>query len=162
MSKLAKSAAIAVAVVMLGGISSNVYAQGAGPEDVIKARVTHMKEIGGAFKAIMDELKTPTPNADVVKTSAAKINLLVQQIPNWFPKGTGPESGFKTHAKAEIWLTPVDFKAAADRAAAASAGLVKAASIGTDAATLGPAIKDLGGSCGGCHKAFKEAPPAAG
>jgi cytochrome c556 len=160
MPRLAKSAAIAVAVLMLGGVSSNVLAQGAGAEDVIKARVTHMKEIGGSFKAIMDELKTPTPNPEVVKASAAKINLLVQQIPNWFPKGTGPESGFKTHAKAEIWTQPVDFKAAADRSAAASAELVKAASIGADAATLGPAIKDLGGSCGGCHKAFKEAPPA--
>ena len=129
------------------------------PADIIKTRHDHMKnDIGAPTKAIADQLKTGMPDKAIVNESAKKLASFAKQIPQWFPKGSGPESGVKTLAKAEIWAMPAEFKAAAEKLIVESDKLVQVAATG-DAAALGDQMKATGGACQGCHKPFREPPP---
>src|ERR1044071_6743503 len=72
------------------------------PEQVIKARQSNLKDLGGAFKTVRDQLKLSTPNIAEIREAAQQIDNLSQDQKHWFPKGTGPETGVKTAAKPEI------------------------------------------------------------
>src|SRR5436305_1173064 len=67
------------------------------------ARHNNFKQQGAAFKAINDELKKDSPDVPAISASATKLSTLANQLPSWFPKGSGPESATKTDAKAEVW-----------------------------------------------------------
>ena len=103
----------------------------------VAARHQNYKQLGGAFKALTDELKKDTPDKAVIAASAAKMKALAGQIPSWFPKGSGPESGAKTDAKPDIWKDPNGFAAAGDLEAVK--GQVRA----------------TGGACKNCHDKFR-------
>jgi cytochrome c556 len=76
----------------------------------IKPRQDKLRDMGGALKAITDELKKPKvdwdnviiPNTQTIKDRSA-------YLLNWFPKGSGPEAGVKTYALPEIWQKQDDF-----------------------------------------------------
>src|SRR3954462_13121695 len=76
----------------------------------IKPRQDKLRDMGGALKAITDELKKPKvdwdntiiPNAQTIKDRS--VYLL-----NWFPKGTGPDAGVKTYALPAIWQKTDNF-----------------------------------------------------
>ena len=78
----------------------------AGPAEIaqIKPRQDKLRDMGGALKAINDDIKrgridwdnTVIPNAQTIKDRS--VYLL-----NWFPKGSGPETGKKTYALPVIW-----------------------------------------------------------
>src|SRR5580698_7460647 len=107
----------AALALMLGAAGAAVAADmGA----VIQARQAHYKAIGAASKGIYDELNKPAPDANAIQGYARTLDQLAPQIPSWFPAGSGPESGVKPHAKAEIWAQPAAFKTAADGFAAAA------------------------------------------
>src|SRR5215475_16147374 len=84
----------------------------AGPAEIaqIKPRQDKLRDMGGALKAINDEIKkgridwdnTVIPNAQTIKDRSA-------YLLNWFPKGSGPESGKKTYALPAIWQKNDDF-----------------------------------------------------
>src|ERR1700733_8666370 len=84
----------------------------AGPAEIaqIKPRQDKLRDMGGALKAINDELKkgkvdwdnTIIPNAQTIKDRSA-------YLLNWFPKGSGPETGKKTYALPAIWQKNDDF-----------------------------------------------------
>lgn len=126
----------------------------ADPAEVIKAREAHYKEIGKAMKGIGDELKKSAPDVKVIQANAATIDRLAPQVPGWFPAGTGPEAGVKTEARAEIWTKPEEFSAAATNFATAARQFNATAQTG-DIAAIGAAMKQLGGSCKGCHDKFR-------
>jgi len=63
--------------------------------------------------AAAEELKKDAPSAAGLQANSAKINTLSAQLPRWFPKGSGPEAGVKTGAKAEIWSDAAGFGTAA-------------------------------------------------
>src|SRR5262245_45387967 len=79
----------------------------------IEARQHNLKDLGGAFKTVNDQLKTDAPQLTEIKLAAEEIRSHSQEIGNWFPAGTGPESGVKTEARAAIWTGQADFKAKA-------------------------------------------------
>ncbi len=133
---------------------ANTAAPAANPAEVIKAREAHYKEIGKAMKAIGDELKKSAPDVKVIQANAATIDRLAPQVPGWFPAGTGPEAGIKTEARAEIWTKPEEFSAAATNFATAARQFNATAQTG-DIAAIGAAMKQLGGSCKGCHDKFR-------
>jgi cytochrome c556 len=133
---------------------TNAAAPATNPAEVIKAREAHYKEIGKAMKGIGDELKKSAPDVKVIQANAATIDRLAPQVPGWFPAGTGPESGVKTEARAEIWSKPQDFSAAAANFATAAKQFNATAQTG-DLAAIGAAMKQLGGSCKGCHDKFR-------
>jgi len=140
-------AGAAVGVLLLAG-----SVQADEPTPVQKARQAHFKEIGKAFKAARDELKTPSPSIAVLQASGKTIDGLAPQLPSWFPAGSG--KGGKTEALPVIWEKPAEFKAAAEKLSAAAHGFDLAAASGDVNATKA-AAQTLGGACKNCHDTFK-------
>jgi cytochrome c556 len=143
------------ALVVSGG---HLVAADPTPAEIIKARQDHFKDMGRSMKAIVDQLKSGSIDKTVVTDAAKKIAAYSKQVPSWFPKGSGPESGVKTLAKPEIWSKPADFQAAADKLPPEADKLVEVAATG-DAAMIGAQLKATGMTCGGCHKPFRVPPP---
>jgi cytochrome c556 len=74
-----------------------------------------------------------------IASNAATIRGLAPKVSTWFPKGTGPESGVKTDARAEIWTDPAGFAAAARRLEPEAAKLEALARAG-DAQAFGQLV----------------------
>lgn len=123
------------------------------PQQMIEQRQANFKQIGKAFKGVSDALKQSTPDVAVIKANASTLAALSTKLPTWFPRGTGKESGVKTEAAPAIWTKPAEFKAAAEKFAAAASGL-RLASAG-DPAQIAPAAGALGATCKGCHESFR-------
>jgi len=120
---------------------------------VMKDRHENYERIGDAMKIVSRELKGDKPDLAAVRQNAAIINELAPKVPTWFPAGTGPDVG-KTHAKAEVWQKPDDFRGkAGDFAAAASA--FNAAAQGSDVGAMRAAHGKLGQSCKSCHEVYR-------
>jgi len=118
------------------------------------ARHQNFKQLGGAFKAIADELKKDSPDKAVIAASAQKAKALAGGLPTWFPKGSGPESGVKVEAKPEIWADPNGFAAAAARLQAETTKLAQVADAG-DMAAIKAQFGATGGACKNCHDKFR-------
>ena len=119
------------------------------------AREANFKKIGGAFKAIIDGLKTEAPDTKAMAAQAKIIKDLSPKITTWFPKGSGPESGLKMQAKAEIWTDWATFEQAAKGLQAESTKLEAIARTG-DLEAIKVQVKATGGACGTCHTKFRE------
>jgi len=132
-----------------------VSAAAAQPKVVISARQLGMKQVGKSFKTINDQVRSGSPEAAVVKASASQLAALAAKVPSWFPAGTGPDTGIKTAAKAEIWTRAANFRAKAAAFAAATRNLAAAAAKTSDPGVLEPQIRRVGGTCKSCHTAFK-------
>lgn len=130
-------------------------ANGMTVKEQIKARQGHLKKIGKAFKAISDQLKASSPDLAQIQTAAATVPKEAMGMADWFPEGTGPESGIKTAALPIIWESKADFndKVAAMQDAAAKLDTV---AQGGDVAAIGTAFKTTGGTCKACHDKYRE------
>jgi cytochrome c556 len=117
-------------------------------------RHENFKQLGGAFKAIMDELKKDTPDKAVVASNAHKVAVLGAALPTWFPNGSGPETGMKVHAKPIIWTDPQGFAAAANRLKVESAKLDQIAATG-DMAAVKTQFAATGQACKNCHDKYR-------
>jgi cytochrome c556 len=122
---------------------------------VIAQRHDHFKAIGKAAKGLGDELKTSAPSMPKIQDYAKQIDALALQVPSWFPEGSGPESGQKTHAKAAIWRQPDEFKKDASAFVEAAHKLNAIASMG-DIAGVKVQMAAVGQTCKTCHQAFRE------
>lgn len=122
--------------------------------DQVTARQKNFKQVGGASKAMADEFKKAQPSVQVLQANAKTIAALAPQVPRWFPKGSGPESGAKTKALPLIWQNTAGFNKAAGNFAAAARNLNAAAATG-DAAKIRTAFTAVGGTCKGCHDTFR-------
>jgi cytochrome c556 len=118
-------------------------------------RHEHYEAIGKAFKAIGDELKKDAPDVAKIRENAGLINTYAPQVKTWFPVGSGPQDGVKTHAKELVWTQPDEFGRAATKLVEAAAALNAAAQSGDLAAVRG-AVPPLGAACKGCHDRFRE------
>jgi cytochrome c556 len=143
---LAVLAACAVAPVAAAKVDPNV---------AIPARQMGMKQIGRTFKGINDQLHSGAPDAAAVAAGAHQLADLSRKVPGLFPAGSGPETGVKTSAKAEIWAQPADFRAKAKALANATAALDRAAAKSADPAVLQPLVAQVGGACKACHTTYK-------
>jgi cytochrome c556 len=117
-------------------------------------RHEHFKVLGKAFKRLGDEVKKDAPDLATVKQDAATINGTAGQVKTWFPAGSGPQDGVKTHALATVWNQPDAFGQAAKRLTDAATALNTAARSGDLAAVRG-ALLPLGNACKGCHDHFR-------
>jgi len=131
------------------------FGESAGVADAIKARHGHFHDMGSDFKAAGDQLKSAAPDLNVVKASAAKVKDAAAQLPSWFPPGTGPESGLKTRAKAEIWKDPQGFSAAAHSFQVATVKLAALTQSSTDLGAIRAQFKATGEACGACHDKYR-------
>jgi cytochrome c556 len=126
----------------------------AAPADVITARQKNYKQIGKAFKAISDNLKT-TPDVKLIQANAPVIAKFAPKVSTWFPAGTGKETGVKTAALPAVWSQRAEFDADAKKfadAAAAFDGVVKKGNLDEIKVSAGA----LGKTCKGCHDTFRE------
>lgn len=131
----------------------------AGPAEVaqIKSRQDKLRDVGSALKAINDEIKkgridwdnTVIPNAQTIKDRSA-------YLLNWFPRGSGPESGKKTYALPTIWEKNDEFMRLG-RAAEAAAAKLNQAALSKDGNALKAEAQVMGKACKACHDSYRSA-----
>ena len=146
---------LAVAVFVAFGFA--VLEAAAGPAEVaqIKPRQDKLRDMGGALKAINDELKkgkvdwdnTIIPNAQTIKDRSA-------YLLNWFPKGSGPETGKKTYALPAIWQKNDDFMKLGKAAQAEAIKLDQVAASKDQNALKAQALA-TGKACKACHDNYR-------
>ena len=131
-----------------------------GQPDTPEGRMAHQRHenfeaMGDAYKGITDELKKDAPDFISNRNNADTINGFAPKVVTWFPKGTGPNDGVRTHALETIWTKPEQFQQAATRLANESARF-RSLVPGGDAAVLNKAAGELGAACKNCHDTFRE------
>jgi cytochrome c556 len=120
----------------------------------VLARQAHYKELNAAFRTINEQLRGDAPDKAALAANAGKMKALAADLPGWFPKGSGPEAGVKTAAKAEIWTDAEGFAAAATKLQADTAKLADAA-VGGDLEALKAQARAAGGACKACHDKYR-------
>jgi cytochrome c556 len=143
---------LAVALISATCLSTSAFA--GSPGSTVAARESNFKAIGKAFKVIRDQTGTPAPDINAIRASANTIAALAPKVGSTFPKGSGPESGVKTHALAAIWEKPQEFNAALAKLMNGSRAMQAAAASGS-IDQVKATIPVLGGACKGCHDQFK-------
>ena len=137
--------------------SANSVANVAAPADVaafMHDRHERYEDLGDTMKALNRELKGSSPSIEAIRRHAAEIAQFAPQVPGLFPPGTGPETGRRTRAKAEIWSDGKTFRQRADAFARESARFNQAAQSG-DLAAVRAALPGLADSCKNCHDRFR-------
>jgi cytochrome c556 len=145
---------VACVVVLAAGVSV-AQEDEVDPQPIIEGRQSALRDIGGAFKGINDELKKSSPLLPVIRQYARQIDDLSKQQKFWFPIGTGPETEIEMQAKAEIWKKPAEFKAGQVAMSEQAAKLAKVAD-GNDVGAIKAQWQALGKTCKGCHDQFRE------
>jgi cytochrome c556 len=121
----------------------------------VLVRQAHYKELGGAFRAINGELRKDAPDKAAITANAAKMKDLAAALPSWFPKGSGPEAGVTTAAKAEIWTDAAGFAAVATGIQTETSKLADLAAAG-DLDAIKAQVRATNGACKACHDKFRE------
>jgi len=135
-------------------LSSPVVAAAPAPQDVVNARVAGFKKMGGAMKAIGDQLKSGALDKAKAVAAAQIITATAKGQGKLFPAGTGPAAGVKTDALPAIWTDRATFDADMAKLIGESGKLVTVAGTG-DAAAIGAQMKAVGGACSACHRQFR-------
>jgi cytochrome c556 len=144
MTKATKGLAIAVLVASVG----MAFAM-EGSVGVVKERQDLMGSNGGAMKVLGDMAKGGAFDAAAAQAALETLKANAAMIPKVFEANDLTQP---TKAKPEIWADYAAFTAAA-MAMETAAGAVLAAPV--DAAALGAAMQAIGGTCQGCHMAFR-------
>lgn len=129
----------------------------AGPAEIaqIKPRQDKLRDMGGALKAIDDELKKRSVDWDnVVLPNVQTLKDRSGYLLNWFPKGSGPESGVKTYALPAIWQKSDDFTKLG-KAMQAEAIKFKQVVGSKNAGALKDESVALGKACKACHDNYR-------
>ena len=143
---------MAAAALLAGGTA---LAQEASPGGkAVLARQAHMKELGRTFGGIGAELRKETPDKAAIAATESTAKALAQQLPTWFPKGSGPEAGVKTAAKAEIWNDAAGFDAAVTKAQG-EAGRLADVAAGGDLDAIKAQFRVTGAACNACHEKYR-------
>jgi cytochrome c556 len=112
------------------------------------------EDLGKTMKALGRELKAGTPSLPTIQRHAADIARFAMQVPSLFPPGTGPETGRRTRAKAEIWSDPQTFRQRAQAFQREAARFNQAAQSG-DLAAVRALQSSLADTCKNCHERFR-------
>jgi len=141
-----------IALLIAALLASTTSAQAEEPENYIKYRQAMMTAIGGHNGAATQIMRGKVdPEGDLVMHANA-LAALSSNIPRLFPEGS--DFG-ETKAKDEIWSQWDKFEQAANDAKMATAAFSEAVSSG-DADRIAKTFKDVGDSCKGCHKEFRQ------
>jgi len=122
--------------------------------EVAEARALHMKDLGGSFKSVRDQLKTDEPNLTLVRIAAQEVQYASADLPSWFPAGTGPEIGIEMQARPNVWTDAERFAQLAEEFRQAAGGLSSAAQ-GSDLVAMREGAGRVGGTCKGCHDDYR-------
>jgi cytochrome c556 len=124
-------------------------------EAVMKERHEGFEKIGDNFKLVNDKLKAGGGLDEETAAAARTISVEATKIANWFPQGSGPETGAKTEAKADIWSNQDDFGKKREDFVTESARWAQLADAG-DAAGFAAQAKTVGGTCKACHDSYRQ------
>jgi cytochrome c556 len=152
---VAGAVAIAVAQTQSVGGARVTVAQGANAAEVIEARQQGFKKLGADFKVIHNEVASSSPDVAKVAAAAADIKATTDLIQSWFPPGSGPQSGLKTHAKAEIWTDADGFAATRAAFIRQAEKSVRQLSDPREQAAWKDSSTALGQSCKDCHDSYR-------
>ncbi|RKK01308.1 cytochrome c [Pseudoroseomonas wenyumeiae] len=117
--------------------------------DVVGQRKEEMKRSGAhleAIKKIMDAGEAVGP----VAPRAQEMHGYFATLPTLFPAGSTENS----KARPEVWSDRAGFEKAASNASEATAKLAAAAGSGDRDATAA-AFREVGASCGACHRNYR-------
>jgi len=126
----------------------------ASTQTVIEARREGFKKMGAAMKALSDQAKQAAPDLAKMTAASQTISTAAPQQFQWFPAGTGPESGIETDALEHIWQDRTKFESLASKLAGESKTLT-ATVAGGDLAAIKTQVKAVGEVCSTCHKSFR-------
>jgi len=121
---------------------------------MVDARALHMKDLGGSFKSVRDQLKSSNPNTSLVRIAAQEVKFASDDLPTWFPEGTGPDTGLEMRAFAKVWSDPEGF-AAASAEFQESAAALHASVQREDLEGTSDLVRAVGASCKGCHDRYR-------
>ncbi len=145
---------------VLAVLSVVIFSGGASAQDAegaVKARKALMQvyshylgTLGGMAKG---EIEYDAEAAGAAAASLAALSGLDQS--NLWPQGSDNVAlGEATRALPAIWTTYPAVTESGEAFGKAAAAMAEVA--GTDLASLQAAMKDLGASCGGCHKSYRQ------
>ena len=146
---------VALAAALLSCVGFTLVEAASPQAAQIKPRQDKLRDMGGALKAITDELKKPKvdwdnviiPNTQTIKDRSA-------YLLNWFPKGSGPEAGVKTYALPAIWQKQDDFTKIGKAAQAEAIKLDQVANSRNLDALKAEAVT-MGKACKACHDDYR-------
>lgn len=118
----------------------------------MKARHENYEMLGANMKVLQDNFRAETPDMAAATAAAVNVKAFADAMGNWFPAGTGPDSGIETEAKANIWTDGATFSAALTKIQEEAGKLATAA----DAAAFKAQFPATGGACKNCHDTFRE------
>jgi cytochrome c556 len=160
---MSKGAALAAAI----GIGAAIAAGGALAHDdkmpananaatkAAYARHQSFEKLGGAFKALNDELKKGSPDKAVLAANAKTINTLAGALPTWVPRGSGVQARPMSEAKNEIWTDAAGFTAAASNIRTEAGKLNTVAAAG-DVDAVKAQVRPTFMACKGCHEKYRQ------
>lgn len=120
----------------------------------IQARQGNYKQMAAALKGISDQLRSGRPDLAQIRPRAATLADRSVLLLRWFPRGTGPQPGVRTRARAEIWSNHQGFVNAGAHFVVAARALNSAAQAG-DLARIRAAFPTVQRACGACHDDFR-------
>lgn len=133
-------------------VGATIYADGHSTKNEILYRKNVMKAIGGHMTAMSRILKGEVHHSGHLAGHAQAMALSAKMVGDIFPEGT--HEG-KTAAKANIWEEKDKF-ANAVKMFEEEAQKMATVAAGGDMAAIGAQMKNLGKSCGNCHKPFRK------
>jgi cytochrome c556 len=155
MSSVSGVGRLALAAALLSCLGFTVHAATPQVTTQVKQRQDKLRDMGGALKAITDELKKPKVDWDnVIIPNAQTIKDRSVYLLNWFPKGTGPETGVKTYALPAIWQKTDDFNKIGKAAQAEAVKLDQVANSRNEDALKAEAVA-MGKACKACHDDYR-------
>ncbi len=140
-----------LAVALVGGGSLAIAAPPAAV--TIAARQANFKKMGAAMKTVKDELAGSADKAKMAGAAKTLAAMARAQLP-LFPAGSSAASGVKSDALPAIWIQRGAFDASAKKLIAEADKLVAVTATG-NASAIGAQFKQVGGTCGGCHRQFR-------
>ena len=118
--------------------------------ELVKKRQESMKQMGKAFRPLVDIAKQQSTDYDAAVASAEIMNRNAKQIIANFPPGSGRDVVPDSRAKPEVWSKHAEFEAAAEKLVDESVKLIDAAKS-RDYETFLAQFKAYGAACGACH-----------
>ena len=145
-----------ICVTAVAALCGAAYAQrpAASAAATIQARQANYKQMAVALRAIGEQLRSGSPDLAQIRPRAALLANRATQLLRWFPRGTGPETGVRTRAKAEIWSNHQGFLHSGATFLVAARELNAAAAAG-DLARVRAALPAVQRTCSGCHDNFR-------
>ncbi|MDE8652538.1 c-type cytochrome [Novosphingobium album (ex Liu et al. 2023)] len=120
----------------------------------IATRQANFKKMGAAMKTLNEQLKADAPNKAAMAGAAKALLAAARAQPKLFPAGSGPSSGVKTEALANIWTDRATFDGQMTKLLGEANKLVGATS-GGNADAIRAQYKATGASCSSCHRQFR-------